>query len=98
MEPKKELIIRSNSDSIWAYGDVLRAAQILGATRPRIMNDISGAWVYSRKVNFKEACTVLDIVTKRKLDVTIYLDGKPVKTFGDVKAIFFGFPLEEVIK
>ena len=52
----------------------------------------------SLRITFKEACTVVDIVNARKLDVTIYLDGKPVRTFSDVKAIFFGFPLEGVVK
>jgi hypothetical protein len=98
MEPRKTLTIRSNSNSVWAYGDVLRAARILGTLRPRITEDITGSWVYSRKVNFKEACTVVDIVNSRKLDVTIYLEGKPVRTFNDVKAIFFGFPLEGAVK
>jgi hypothetical protein len=55
-----------------------------------------GTYVYSRKVTFQEACTVVDIVNSRKLDVTVYLDGRPVKTFGDVRAVFYGFPLEEV--
>jgi len=96
MEPRKTLVIMSFK-GLEGYRDVLTLVQAaLKVDRPRITKNLLGAWVYSRKVDFKEACTVVDIVNARKLDVTVYLDDKPIRTFSDVKAIFFGFPLEEV--